>query len=57
MQDLDLTKLKAFADNKLGVDKIMIFLHVREENIVGKGMFSKGFPQEVNESRDCVEKS
>ena len=34
---LDLTKLKAFADGKLKVTKMMIFLFDREENIVGKG--------------------
>ena len=34
---LDLTKLKAFADNKLNVAKIIIFLYDRAENTVGKG--------------------
>ena len=49
----DMTRLKAFAD-----DKINIFDRV--ENIVGKGenafptMFSKGFFLGVVKSRDCV---
>ena len=34
---LDLAKLKAFADNKLNVAKIMISVFDRVENIVGKG--------------------
>ena len=29
--------LKAFADNKIDFSKIMIFVHDRVENIVGKG--------------------
>ena len=34
---LDFTKLKAFADNKLNVAKIIICLFDKVENIVGKG--------------------
>ena len=34
---LDLTKLKAFADDKLNVAKITICLFDRAENTVGKG--------------------
>ena len=34
---LDLTKLKAFADDKFNVTKLTIFLFDRVENIVGKG--------------------
>ena len=34
---LDQIKLKAFADDKLNVTKIMISVFDREENIVGKG--------------------
>ena len=34
---LDVTKLKAFADNKLNVAKMTICLFDRVENIVGKG--------------------
>ena len=34
---LDLTKLKSFADNKLKVAKITIFLFDRAENTGGKG--------------------
>ena len=34
---LDLTKLKAFADDKLNVAKMTTFLFDRAENIVGKG--------------------
>ena len=33
----DCSKLKAFADNKIKVFKIMIFVFDRVENIVGKG--------------------
>ena len=52
---LDQTKLKAFADEKLNVTKMIISVFDRVENIVGKGkiactrtslfprMFSKGF--------------
>ena len=53
---LDMTKLKAFADDKIIVAQIMISVFDRVENIVGKGenagyqhfspfptMFSKGF--------------
>ena len=34
---LDVTKLKAFADNKLTVAKMMISLFDRVENAAGKG--------------------
>ena len=34
---LDQTKLKAFADNKLNVTKVIISVFDRVENIVGKG--------------------
>ena len=34
---LDLTKLKAFADEKLNVSKMIISVFDRVENIVGKG--------------------
>ena len=34
---LDRSKLKAFADNKIKVAKIKIFVFDREENNVGKG--------------------
>ena len=34
---LDLTKLKAFADDKLNVTKMIISVFDRVENIVGKG--------------------
>ena len=34
---LDMTILKAFADNKIKVLKMMIFVFDRVENIVGKG--------------------
>ena len=34
---LDLTKLKAFADDKINVAKMMISVSDRVENIVGKG--------------------
>ena len=33
---LDVTKLKAFVDNKLNAAEITIFLHNRVENTVGK---------------------
>ena len=36
----DVTKLKAFADDKLKGAKMTIFLYVRAENTVGKGFFS-----------------
>ena len=51
---LDWSKLKAFADDKLNVTKMLIFVFDKVENIVGKGeivctsnfsfptMFSKG---------------
>ena len=50
----DMTKLKAFADNKLNVTEIRISLYDRVENTVGKGKkcwlpafssFSTGFPK------------
>ena len=34
---LDQTELKAFADDKLSVTKMIIFVFDRVENIVGKG--------------------
>ena len=34
---LDVTKLKAFVDNKLNDAEMTIFLHNRVENTVGKG--------------------
>ena len=34
---LDVTKLKAFADDKTNVAKMMISVSEREENILGKG--------------------
>ena len=37
IKKLDLTKLNAFADNKKNRDKIMISVHDRVENVVGKG--------------------
>ena len=47
---LDQTKLKAFADDKLNITKMIISVFDRVENIAGKGeispfptMFSKGF--------------
>ena len=36
-QNLDWTKLKAFADDKLHVTKMILFAFDRVENIVGKG--------------------
>ena len=67
---LDVTKLKAFADDKLKVAKMTIFLFDRVENTVGKGenagyqhfllfqhVFSKAFLFRVVKSRDCVVKS
>ena len=53
-KSLDMTKLKAFADDGLNVAKIMIFLSNRAENTVGKGenagyqhflFFSQCFPK------------
>ena len=35
---LDVTKLKAFADDKINVDKMMISVFHRVENIVEKGV-------------------
>ena len=40
---LDLSKLKAFADDKIQLTKIMIFVFDRIENIVGKGE-NAGYP-------------
>ena len=66
---LDVTKLKAFADNKLDVAKMRISLFHRVENIVGKGenagyqhflllpVFSKAFFFRVVKSWNCVVKS
>ena len=66
---LDLTKLKAFADDKLNVTKMTVFLFNREENC-GKRrkcwlpefslfptVFSKAFFPRVVKSQDCVVKS
>ena len=66
----DWMKLKAFADVKLIVAKMMISLLYRVENIVGKGendgyqhffLFPQCFPKPyflgVVKSRDCVVKS
>ena len=69
-KNLDLSKLKAFADDNLNVYQKLKFALGRVENIVGKGenagyqhfllfstMFSKGFFPWVVKSRDCVGKS
>ena len=66
---LDWSKFKAFADDKINVAEMMIFLSDRVENIVGKRrkcwlpvfsqfptMFSKAFFFRVVKSRDCVVK-
>ena len=61
-------KLKAFADNKMNVAKMMIFSSERVENIVGKGenagyqhflLFPQCFQKAfffVIKSQDCVVK-
>ena len=67
-KSLDQTKLKAFADDKLNVTKIIISVFDRVENIVGKGeiactsyfsffpqCFSKGFFPRRVERCHCVE--
>ena len=67
---LDVTKLRAFAGNKINVAQMMIFVFDRVENIVGKGenagyqhfllfptMFSKCFFLGVVKSPDCEVKS
>ena len=64
---LDLSKLKAFADNKLNVTKMVISVWNRAENIVGKGenagnlkfslKFSKGLFHLVAKGLDCKIKS
>ena len=67
---LDCSKLKAFADDKIKVFEMMIFVFDRVENIVGKGenagyqhfllfptMFLKGLFYKVVKSQDCVVKS
>ena len=67
---LDLTKLKAFADDKLNISKMTISLCDRVENTVGKEenagyqhfssfptVFSKAFFFGVVKSWDCVVKS
>ena len=65
---LEVTKLKAFADDNLHIAKMMIFLCVRAENTGGKGanagyqhflLFPQCFPAfyRVVKSRDCVVKS
>ena len=63
---LDVTKLKASADDKLKVAKITIFLFDRAENTVGKGenagyqyfllfpVFFKAFFFRVLRSQNCV---
>ena len=69
-KNLDLSKLKAFADDKINVTEKLKIVLGRIENIVGKGenagyqyfspfpkMFSKGFFFKVVESWDCVVKS
>ena len=66
---LDVTKLKAFADNKFKVAKMMIFLFDRAGNTVGKGqnagyqhflLFQQCFPKPSSLgslSRECVVKT
>ena len=67
---LDLSKLKAFADNNLNVYQKLKFAFERVENIVGKGenagyqhfllfpqYFQKASFSRVVKSRDCVVKS
>ena len=63
---LDRTKLKAFADDKLNVTKMIIFVFDRAENIVGKEkllvqaispfptMFPKGFFPRAVKRCHCV---
>ena len=64
---MDLYKLKAFADDKLTIIKIIISLFDKAENTVGKGenagyqhflgffpVFSKAFLFRVVESRNCM---
>ena len=66
---LDLSKLKAFADDILNVNQKLKFASGRVENIVGKGenagyqhflLFPQGFQKAsssgVVKSRDCVVK-
>ena len=67
---LDLTKLKAFADDNINVAKMMISVSNRAENIVGKGenagyqhflLFPKCFQEasslRVVKRQDCVVKT
>ena len=67
---IDLSSLKAFADDKINVREKLKFELRSVESIVGKGekcwspafspfstMFSKGFYLKVVKSRDCVVKS
>ena len=67
---LDLTKLNAFAENKINVTEKLKFVLRRVENIVGQGenagyqhfllfptVFSKAFLYRVVKSRECVLKS
>ena len=67
---LDWFNLKAFADNNLYVDQMMIYVFDRVENIVDRRrkcwllafspfstMFSKALFPRVVKSRDCVVKS
>ena len=69
-QNLDLSELEAFADNKINVAQMMIFLFEWVVNIVEKKikcwlpafypfptMFSKGFFPRFVKSQDCVVKS
>ena len=69
-KDKALSKLKAFADDKFNIAKMMISLFDRVENIVGKrrkcwlpafspfpAMFSKGLFLRVVKSPNCVVKS
>ena len=67
---LDLSKLKAFADDKVNAANMTSYIFDRKENIVGKGeiagdqhfflystLFSKGFFPRVNKSTDYIVKS
>ena len=71
MSKSEWSKLKAFADDKIKLAKMMVFVLDRVESIVGKGeklmvvdsifsfptVFSKGVLLRVIKSRDCVVKS
>ena len=66
---MDMTKLKAFADDNLNIAKMTISLFDKVENTVGKRrkcllpachlltVFSKAFFIRVVKSRDCVVKN